>query len=148
MKESESVRREKSNKCAYKPVNGKNEGKRSSKTSVIARILCGGATGFVNGFFGGGGGMIVVPLLKKACALKEKEAHATAIAIILPVTILSGFLSSVSFGVELSVLVPVSLGSAVGGVIGGLFLKKLDNKVLSFIFFSAMAFAGVRLCFF
>ena len=122
--------------------------KNKRKTSALPLTISGGATGFVNGCFGGGGGMIVVPLLKKFCGFAEKEAHATAIAIILPVTILSGFLSSVSFGVDMGILIPVTVGSAVGGVIGGLFLKKLKNKTLSILFFCVMLAAGVRLCFF
>ena len=52
-------------------------------------ILTGVATGVANGFFGGGGGMIVVPLMTFLLKMKTKVAHATALAVILPVTIVS-----------------------------------------------------------
>ena len=92
--------------------------------------------------------MIVVPLLNRALGLSEKESHATAIAVILPVTILSGFLSFNAFGVDAGVLLPVAVGSTFGGVLGGVFLKKLGNKFISGIFYALMLIAGARLCFF
>ena len=92
--------------------------------------------------------MIVVPMLEKVFSRSEKIAHATAIAIILPITILSGFLSVFKFGCDRPVLTFVTVGSAVGGVIGALFLKKAKPTVINFLFLVLMAAAGVRLAFF
>ena len=61
---------------------------KSDKRTEVKSIVCGAATGAANGLFGGGGGMIAVPLLR-AQGLEEKRAHATAIAVILPVSLLS-----------------------------------------------------------
>ena len=70
--------------------------KKFLKNAAVA--LLGGAVGFINGFFGGGGGMVLVPLLEKVLGCPVKKSHATAIAIILPVSlagaityIISGF---------------------------------------------------------
>ena len=55
-------------------------------------VLVGCFVGFINGFFGGGGGMIAVPTLAKFYDLEEKKAHATSIAVILPLSIASSII--------------------------------------------------------
>lgn len=45
--------------------------------------LWGTLAGFLNGMLGAGGGMVVVPILKTR--LSEKQAHATSVAVILPI---------------------------------------------------------------
>ena len=52
-------------------------------------VISSAAVGFVNGFFGGGGGMLLVPLLEKVLKCPVKKSHATAIAVILPISIAS-----------------------------------------------------------
>ena len=47
--------------------------------------LGGGVTGLLNGLFGSGGGMVAVPLLAHG-GLEPARAHATSMAVILPVT--------------------------------------------------------------
>ena len=49
------------------------------------------AIGIINGLLGAGGGMIAVPLLQKL-GLDRKQAHANAVAVILPITVLSAVL--------------------------------------------------------
>ena len=44
-------------------------------------------TGFANGLFGSGGGTLVVPGMQKFLKVEQHKAHATAIAIILPLTV-------------------------------------------------------------
>ena len=55
--------------------------------SFIKNGIFGGITGFLNGLLGAGGGMVAVPVLKKQ--MDTKEAHATSIAIIIPMSIFS-----------------------------------------------------------
>ena len=50
--------------------------------------LLGGAVGFLNGLFGSGGGMLAVPLLEHR-GLPPDRAHATSLAVILPLTAVS-----------------------------------------------------------
>ena len=52
-------------------------------------IVIGLITGVVNGLFGSGGGTIVVPSLIFIIGLEEHVSHATAISIILPLSIIS-----------------------------------------------------------
>ena len=136
-------------KIAYPYRVGAPTGKNGEVKNInLRKILCGVFGGFVNGFFGGGGGMIVVPTLRSSCGLEEKKAHATAIAVILPITLISGFLSFYGFAEGGEFLLPVTVGSVIGGLIGGLFLKKMKSETINVVFAAVMAAAGIRLAFF
>ncbi len=115
---------------------------------VLGKVLTGALAGFLNGLFGGGGGMIVVPCLTFILAYEEKKAHATAILIILPLSVLSGILYFTLGSVDYTVAANVTAGVTLGGIIGALFLKKLNGKVVAVIFSALMAAAGVKMLFF
>ena len=67
----------------------------TDKKEKILSIILGIITGAINGLFGGGGGMIVVPMLIWLMKYEEKIAHATAILLILPLSIVSGIFYAV-----------------------------------------------------
>lgn len=115
---------------------------------ILTAFLSGGIIGFINGFFGGGGGMIVVPLLQKYYKMEEKEAHATSIAVILPITVISAIVYLFKESMRWKELGFVSIGVLLGGIFGAIILKKASNKVIEYIFEAVMLFAGVRLLFF
>lgn len=107
-------------------------------------ITLGIAIGFVNGVFGAGGGMLAVPLLKKS-GLRQKQAHANAVAVILPITVISAVLYLVKGNVTLKdsfAYVPTGL---IGSVIATFILQKFSNKILQKIFAAFMVYAGARL---
>ena len=114
----------------------------------IYEVLTGLIAGICNGLFGGGGGMIVVPMLEKLLDKKTKTAHATAILIILPMSILSALIYSANYSVRAGEVIPVCVGVTAGGVLGALLLKKMSSKILVVIFSVLMAGAGVKLLFF
>lgn len=106
--------------------------------------LQGIAVGLVNGVFGAGGGMLAVPLLKKS-GLDQKSAHANAVAVILPITVISAILYILKGKVALSdsfTYIPTGL---IGAVIATFALKKISNKWLRRIFGGFMIYAGIRL---
>ncbi len=115
---------------------------------VFLLIAMGALTGLINGFFGGGGGMVIVPVLLYVNKLTVKAAHATALLVILPVSIVSGifYLGIDSF--DAGLLLNVGLGVLAGGAIGALLLKKASNTLITVIFSVLMAAAGVKLLFF
>lgn len=100
---------------------------KSDKRAEVKSIVCGAATGAANGLFGGGGGMIAVPLLR-AQGLEEKRAHATAIAVILPVSLLSFLLYAFRGFFDFSVALPVALGGFAGGFAGAKLLCVLPKR--------------------
>lgn len=101
-------------------------------------------TGFINGLLGAGGGMITVPLLKKM-GLDQKAAQQNAIAVILPITLLSSIIYIVSGYVTISEPLPYIPGGLIGALIGTYLMKKISNKILRYIFAAFMLYAGVRL---
>lgn len=112
----------------------------------VQRIVCGAAVGAANSLFGGGGGMLAVPLLTKT-GLDEKRAHATAILLILPVSLLSFILYAWQGLYDPSVLIPTSLGVTSGGFLGAKLLGKLPVKTVNLIFAALQAAAGIFLFF-
>jgi uncharacterized membrane protein YfcA len=104
-------------------------------------------TGFVNGFFGGGGGMIIVPLLIYVNKEAVKKAHATALLIILPVSIVSAAFYF-SFGsLDYSILLKSGGGVIAGGLIGALLLPKMSNNIIKIVFSAVMLAAGIKMIF-
>ena len=105
--------------------------------------ILGSVIGFVNGFLGSGGGMIAVPMLEKVKKLESKKAHATAIAVMFPFSLISGAVYILNFELDWLVLGIMTAAATLGGVLGCFALKKLPGKVIRVIFACLMAFAGV-----
>ena len=104
--------------------------------------------GFVNGFFGGGGGMLLVPMLEKVLKVPVKKSHATAIAIILPVSVAVAITYLISGYFDLAPFLGVSGGCVAGGVAGALLLKKLPSGAVGVAFSLIMIGVAVKLIFF
>ncbi|MBQ7912789.1 MAG: sulfite exporter TauE/SafE family protein [Clostridia bacterium] len=120
---------------------------KTQKNGRTAQISSGVLVGIANGLFGGGGGMLAVPLLQKT-GLNEKQAHATAILVILPVSLLSFVLYAVRGYCDFSVLIPTAIGVVFGGFLGAKWLKQLPTKTVNILFAVLQALAGLFLCFF
>lgn len=114
------------------------------RKKIIQRILCGCAVGLANSVFGGGGGMIAVPLLQRT-GLSEKEAHATAILLILPISVFSFLIYAMRGAYDFAVLIPTSLGVTAGGLLGAKLLGKLPTKAVRLTFCALQIAAGVFL---
>ncbi len=106
------------------------------------------AAGIINGLLGGGGGMIVVPGLALTLGLTAKKSHATALAVILPASVISACVLLFTFKNDWVLLSATTLGVSAGGVVGALLLKKLKNPAITKIFAVLMLLAGVKLLFF
>ncbi len=128
-------------------VDFKSKSSKLSFKSIFILSLCGALIGFINGFFGGGGGMICVPLLEKMLHLQNKYSHATAIAIILPISFVSSVIYMLSGNIQTLPFLTVGTGVVLGGIIGSFALKFLPSKVIRFIFVFVMLAGGIRLLF-
>lgn len=114
----------------------------------LAPAIAGGLAGIANGFFGGGGGMVLVPLLTRKCALDQRRAFATSVAIILPLCILSSVIYFFRGGLDLMAALPYLAGGLVGGYIGGKVFKKLNMDWLRRAFALLILYGGVKSLFF
>lgn len=108
-------------------------------------MIIGIVTGFANGLFGSGGGTIVVPAIEKFLDIETHKAHASAIAIILPLSILSTFIYGKDVSIDWRMIIYVSIGGIIGGYLGAKFLCKLSSKWLHRIFGLFMIIASVRM---
>lgn len=111
-------------------------------------VLTGVFAGLVNGVFGGGGGMIVVPMLVYLLKKEPKVAHATAILLILPMSITSGLFYAAFGSFRAEAGIPVTIGVVAGGILGALLLGKMSSKFIVALFSAVMAAAGVKMLFF
>lgn len=128
--------------CAHNNVMEILTSKRKNRPLLSA--IFGVAVGAANGLFGGGGGMIAVPALTLT-GVPSKKAHATAIAIILPLSLISGAVYLAKGAADPSVILPSCAGVVVGGVVGALLLKKINSRGLSLLFYALMIAAGLKL---
>ena len=124
----------------------------SDKKTISAKqklVLClsGALIGLINGFFGSGGGMICVPLLEKALHLPNKYSHATAIAVILPISFVSAIIYLLSGNLQTVTFLTVGSGVLLGGIVGSFLLKFLPAKIVRVIFVFVMLAGGIRLMF-
>ncbi len=101
----------------------------------------GALVGIINILLGAGGGILAVPILKKN-GLTQKQAQANAVAVILPLTIISFIIyikkDYVNFFNALWI-------SVLGGLIGTFVFRKLSSAVLKRIFGAFMIWAGIRM---
>lgn len=119
--------------------------KETKKLNKFVLLLCGSLIGFLNGFFGGGGGMICVPLLQKSLSLDAKTSHATAIAVIFPLSLISASIYVINGFVDSLPLLTVGIGVVLGGVIGAFALKFLPPKAVRIIFALIMLAGGIKM---
>ena len=108
-------------------------------------FLLGGVIGFINGFFGGGGGVVGVPVLEKFLKVDNKTSHATCLAVILPLSIISAGIYVFSGFIETSTFLFVGGGVLLGGMAGAMLLKILPSKIVRMIFAVLLIVGGVRL---
>jgi len=102
-------------------------------------------TGFANGLFGSGGGTIVVPCMERFLGIRPHKAHATAIAVILPLSLLSLGIYIWKTDILWEMALWASGGGILGGYLGARWLKKLSLCWLHMIFGGMMLLAGVRM---
>lgn len=111
------------------------------KYGVAIAGLCAGA---VNGLFGAGGGMVLVPLLTKLTDLEEQEVFPSSVSIILPICFVSLSMSLNLQTFDWSKSIPYLLGSGIGGLLAGLFGKKIPTLWLHRALGILILWGGVR----
>lgn len=110
-------------------------------------IIIGLITGLLNGLFGSGGGSVVVPAMEKFLDIDEKKSHATAIAIILMMSIVSSIIYISRGFFNFKIWLFVSIGGLAGGFVGAKLLGKIPKKWLKIIFGVVICVAAVKMIF-
>ena len=110
-------------------------------------VILGALTGFVNGFLGGGGGVIAVTSLLAVAKFKQKNAQATALLIILPLTVVSAVVYMLNGAVKWDLTLWASVGVLVGGITGAVLLSKIKGNAAKIVFAVVLVAGGVRMLF-
>lgn len=112
---------------------------------VKPHIGCGAAglfAGAVTGLFGAGGGMVLVPLLLLMTDIPEDTIFPSSVAIIFPICLVSLFLGSPK--IPLSNALPYLAGSTLGGVLAGLWGRKIPTLWLHRFLGLMILWGGIR----
>lgn len=104
----------------------------------------GALIGAANGLFGSGGGIVAVPMLEHD-KTEVKQAHATSIAITLPLSIISGIVYFSKGSIDMVYALKFIPFGILGVIIGTKLLLKLSSIMLKRIFGAVMIFFGIRL---
>jgi uncharacterized membrane protein YfcA len=111
----------------------------------IKDAIIGAVSGILNGMFGAGGGLMAVPLIEKLLKAEPKKAHASSVAIIMPLSVISAFLYYKGEYLDFSYALKFVPLGILGAVVGGILLKKISNLWLRRIFGAVMIFSAIRM---
>lgn len=114
----------------------------------MKRILKTGGflAGIINGLLGSGGGMAAVPAFEKS-GIKAEKSHATALAVMLPLSVFSGVLYAFTGRVDFSSAVMYIPAGILGSLFGAWLLPKMPENLLKFVFGLFALWAGGRIFF-
>ena len=110
----------------------------------VMGTLGGFGAGVINGLLGAGGGMVVVPLLS-ALGVRGKKSHATALMVIVPLSLVSVVLYLVQGRVTVMDALPWLPGSLLGAYLGSRLMPKISTGWLKLVFGGLMLWGGIRL---
>ena len=105
--------------------------------------FAGGAAGLINGLLGAGGGMVLVPMLTERTGISETDRFPASVAIIAPITITS-LLFTAKWNITFWQVLPYLAGSAVGGLLAGLFGQKIPTVWLHRTLGILIIWGGIR----
>ena len=91
--------------------------------------------------------MLCVSIFRNLLQLEDKQSHATAVMVMSIVSIptLIVYLFSLPFRAEVGVM--ITIGSLIGGIVGSIALKKIDNKLLNLLFILVLIASGIKMFF-
>ncbi len=117
----------------------------NEKPRRISTYIAAICTGIANGLFGAGGGMLAVVVLERLCKLKSEDAHATALMVMLPLSIVSIVVYLIRGAIQFDFVPIVTLGVLPGSLLGAKLLGKMRSVWIDRLFAVLMLAAGVRL---
>ena len=112
----------------------------------IISVPLGLIAGFINGLLGTGGGTLIVSI-SEICGVKPKVAHATALSVILPLTVVSIIMYLKSGNLEIMPAIIVGASGGVGGFTGAKLLKKTPDMWLRILFGITTLVLGITMLF-
>src|SRR5690625_837660 len=112
---------------------------------LLRMLLVGALAGFLSGLLGVGGGVVLVPALVAFLAMAQRQAHATSLAALLPISLAGGVGYVIQGAYDPWVAVSLAVGALPGVLIGSKLLTKLSDRRLRLLFTIVMVAAAARL---
>jgi len=97
-------------------------------------IAIGLGGGLLSGLLGVGGGIVMVPLLVFWAGYAQRDAHATSLGAIIPISIAGIATYGVAGEVRYGTALALAAGSVLGAPIGARLLSRLDERLLKIVF--------------
>ena len=127
---------------------------RSLHSAAVFLLALGAAAGFINGLLGTGGGILLVYAMRwyaqrhrvntePDAAEAQRDVYATALAVMLPISIFSALHYARADALDLAAFSPMLLPSVAGGILGGILLDKLRLELLKRLFALLVLISGV-----
>ena len=117
--------------------------KKYKPKQVLILIGVGLLGGAINGLFGAGAGLLLVPLIELCAKLEEKKTHATTLACVMLMCIVSSVVFVANKQVDYKLTMWCLIGSMGGAILGTVLLQKFKNKIINLIFSCLLIAAGV-----
>ncbi len=113
---------------------------------ILWLAVAGLGVGLLNGLLGTGGGLVALPVLG-FLGCKGKEGHATSLAVVLPITLVSAGLYFYAGRINLLTAAAYLPGGLIGAALGGKMLERISPKLLRKAFAVLLVYAGIRFIF-
>ena len=111
---------------------------------LIGAGIAGFGAGALNGLLGAGGGMVLIPLLSATTDVREDKLFGTSVTALLSICIVSLLFSARWDSFSFISALPYLLGSGIGGVLAGIFGKKIPSLLLHRVLGILIIWGGIR----
>ena len=111
---------------------------------TVGAGIAGFGAGALNGLFGAGGGMVLVPALSLLTDLQEDQMFATSVSVLMPICVISLLFTRGWETFSFFSALPYLLGSLLGGVIAGIWGKKIPSLWLHRVLGILIVWGGIR----
>lgn len=116
----------------------------SMSTTPMAKLVAIGLLGgMLSGLLGVGGGTVMVPLLVFWAGFAQRDAHATSLGAIIPISIVSAATLGAGAHIDVRAAVFLTLGAVVGARVGAKALARANDRMLQWLFGCFLLFAAV-----
>ena len=114
------------------------------KFKFFGAATAGLLAGIVNGIFGGAGGMVLIPALQLLTDVEEDALFPMSVSVMLPVCLLSLWITAQRAPLPWPDAWPYLLGSVAGGILVGLFGRRILTVWLHRFFGVMTLWGGLR----
>ena len=97
-------------------------------------LVIGVVAGLLSGLLGVGGGIVMVPLLVLWAGFGQREAHATSLGAIVPISLAGVLTYGIAGAVRVPAAAALAVGSVAGARVGAGLLARLNERTLKSLF--------------